>query len=176
MHSNEKYLAVKFENHYAKLIDKDIVTVLDVGSLDINGNLRFAFQSPRYDYTGCDIVEGKNVDIVLQHPDNWQDIGQYDIVVCASVIEHVIDIYKFVKNLSSVCKLGGLIWILAPAVAEYHEYPIDCWRMYPEALKFLVSKVANLEVLDVDCVKCFCNEPHTDTIIVAKKIIAGEKT
>jgi hypothetical protein len=37
--------------------------VLDVGSLDINGNNRYLFDN--CEYTGLDIGEGPNVDIVM---------------------------------------------------------------------------------------------------------------
>ena len=38
--------------------------VLDIGSLDINGNNRFLFEN--YEYIGLDIGEGNNVDIVCR--------------------------------------------------------------------------------------------------------------
>lgn len=40
------------------------VNVLDIGSLDINGNNRYLFTD--YTYTGIDIGEGANVDIVCR--------------------------------------------------------------------------------------------------------------
>ncbi len=168
MHLNEMYLATKFENKYAKFEAGN--NVLDVGSLDINGTLKTVFPISRYNYIGCDIKAGPNVDIVLDSPHNWQYIGYYDIVVCASVVEHVDDIYKFFENLRSVCKVGGIIWILAPAFAKFHEYPIDCWRVYPDAMRFLLEKVAKLKILDVFCLESSYNESHTDTIGIARRL------
>ncbi len=167
MHFNQQYLVVKFENDYARHEAGN--NVLDVGSFDINGTLEVAFPSPKYNYIGCDIRVGPNVDIVLNDKDEWQDIGQYDIVVCASVVEHVDDIYTFFRNLKSVCKIGGIIWILAPAVAGTHSNPIDCWRLYPDGMRFLLEKIAGLEVLDIYCIKSDY-EPHEDTIGIARRL------
>jgi hypothetical protein len=39
------------------------VKVLDIGSLDINGNIKYLFNAPYY-YIGVDLFEGNNVDVV----------------------------------------------------------------------------------------------------------------
>jgi hypothetical protein len=56
------------------------VSVLDIGSLDINGNNRYLFEN--YDYTGIDIGEGKNVDIVCKGHEFKPNGGhQFDVVI-----------------------------------------------------------------------------------------------
>lgn len=61
------------------------VDVLDVGSLDINGNNRFLFED--YTYTGVDIGEGKNVDVVSKGHEYKPD-KQFDVVISTECFEH----------------------------------------------------------------------------------------
>jgi hypothetical protein len=57
-----------FVDNYASKITKDKVRVLDVGSYDVNGSYRHLFDKSKYHYTGLDMEEGPNVDIVLNNP------------------------------------------------------------------------------------------------------------
>jgi len=62
MHPSAKRNAEKFVNKY--LCPVDNLTILEVGSRDVNGSLRDLFNNPSWSYTGLDKVEGHNVDIV----------------------------------------------------------------------------------------------------------------
>lgn len=63
----------------------------------------------------------------------------YDIVVSGQVIEHVREIWKWLKEVKRVCKPGGLIIVINPVSWPYHEAPFDCWRIFPEGMKALCS-------------------------------------
>jgi len=63
------------------------VTVLEVGSLDINGTIRDLYDNP-IRYVGVDVGPGPGVDVVangenLDYPDN-----SFDIAVSAECFEH----------------------------------------------------------------------------------------
>lgn len=63
------------------------VSVLDVGSLDINGNNRYLFTN--CDYTGIDIGAGPNVDIVCKgHEFKPKDNHKFDVVISTECFEH----------------------------------------------------------------------------------------
>ena len=70
------------------------IQIVDIGSYDVNGNLRTALEyselNHRYDvnYTGVDMSEGRNVDVVLKDPyDIWPFEHNYiDIVISLSLI------------------------------------------------------------------------------------------
>jgi hypothetical protein len=70
----------------------------------------------------------------------------YDIVLNGQVIEHVRKIWLWIKEVSRVCKIGGKVITINPVSWPYHEAPIDCWRIYPEAMKALCEE-ASLRVL-----------------------------
>lgn len=169
MHENQRAGIAHFINKYASVLHKDCISVVDVGSKDINGNDRALFPGPKYSYVGCDIVSGPNVDIVLNGEDDWQDIGQFDIVITSSTIEHVRDIYKFVRNLASLAKPGGLVYVHAPALAGCHSYPVDCWRIMPDGMRFLLEVVAKLDIVDIKMWRSPCDEQHIDIIGIARK-------
>jgi SAM-dependent methyltransferase len=65
------------------------VNVLDIGSLDINGNNRYLFHKCRY--WGIDIVDGKNVDMVISCQDHLgkpQYESHYDVIISTEMLEH----------------------------------------------------------------------------------------
>lgn len=74
-------------------------------------------------------------------PDNT-----FDIVLSGQVIEHVREIWVWIKELSRVCKPGGFVITISPVNWPYHEAPHDCWRIYPDGLKALYRE-GGLEVI-----------------------------
>ena len=95
--SVKKKFPEKFTNH---------PVVLDIGSLDINGNNRFLFEEP-YSYTGIDIGPGKNVDVVSKGHEYHPDI-QYDVVISTECFEHDQHWQDTIKNAISLTKPGGI--------------------------------------------------------------------
>lgn len=76
--------------------------------------------------------------------------GTYDIVLSGQVIEHVRQIWVWIRELSRVCKVGGLVVTINPVSWPYHEAPVDCWRVYPEGMKTLYEYAS----LEVDFSRC----------------------
>jgi SAM-dependent methyltransferase len=75
------------------------------------------------------------------------DTGAYDIVLAGQVIEHVRRVWEWIPELARVCKPGGYVITINPVNWPYHEAPIDCWRMYPEALRALHEEAGLQTVL-----------------------------
>jgi len=83
---NMKYFIGKYVQNSA--------AVLDVGSQEVAGQENTSYKRLFPDgvrYTGCDMVSGNNVDIVLGSPYNWKNIqaNQYEYVVSGQMLEHV---------------------------------------------------------------------------------------
>jgi SAM-dependent methyltransferase len=79
--------------------------VLDVGSLDINGNNRFMFTD--CEYTGLDVGEGKNVDVVCPiHLYNPAE--QYDVIVSTEMFEHNMYWRESLVKIIELLKDGGM--------------------------------------------------------------------
>ena len=46
----------------------DKATVVDIGSMDVNGTYRQIFDAANFDYVGVDLAAGKGVDVVAKNP------------------------------------------------------------------------------------------------------------
>ncbi len=81
------------------------VRVLDIGSLDINGNLRSEFQNSIY--VGVDVYHGRNVDVVGKGHEVKFDY-LFDTVISAECFEHDMFYNLTIKNMYDHLRSGGL--------------------------------------------------------------------
>ena len=80
--------------------------VLDIGSLNINGCNRELFEN--CDYTGIDVGDGPNVDIIsVGHLFNAPD-ETYDTIISTEVFEHDMFYEKTIQNVMRMLKPDGL--------------------------------------------------------------------
>ena len=78
--------------------------VLDVGSMDINGNNRRLFTD--CDYTGIDLGPGRNVDVVCPAHEHT---GRYDTIISTEAFEHDPYLEKSLDHIvSHLLRPGGL--------------------------------------------------------------------
>jgi SAM-dependent methyltransferase len=83
------------------------VKVLDIGSLDINGNNRHVFEHP-YSYIGVDLNKGENVDVVS--PGHLYDSGYlFDVVMSSECFEHDMYYARTLQNMINLLKPNGLL-------------------------------------------------------------------
>jgi len=137
------------ETYLAPLKDRPL-TILDVGSMDINGSYRELFSDPPWLYRGADTGPGKNVDLVLPDAYSWRAIpsGSLDVVISGQVFEHVEYFWFTILEIERVLKAGGWICLIAPSGGPVHRYPVDCWRFLPDGFSAL-SRFAGLETVEI---------------------------
>lgn len=135
------------EGFIKEFVKGENLNVCDVGSYDVNGTFKPLFVGHRY--IGLDIVEGPNVDIVSKELYHYPfDDESFDIVVSGSTLEHVKDMFSWIKELARIVKKQGFICITCPSIhRNRHPHPVDCWRIYPDGMIYLLGDVAGLEVL-----------------------------
>lgn len=132
--------------HIRPLYEK--LTILDVGSFDVNGTYKTLVEGMGYEYVGCDIAEGDNVDIVLDKPYEWSiEDESYEVVISGQTIEHTEAPWLWVKECERVCKRGGYFLLIGPHTAEEHRFPVDCWRILPDGMEYLLTKHCDFELL-----------------------------
>ena len=113
--------------------------LLDIGSQDVNGSLRDE-TPPAVEYFGVDFEPGKGVDVVLTDPYQLPfDAESFDVVVTSSCFEHSEMFWLTFLEALRVLKPHGLLYVNAPSNGEFHRYPVDCWRFYPDAGRAFVS-------------------------------------
>jgi SAM-dependent methyltransferase len=79
--------------------------VLDIGSLDINGNNRFLFRD--CEYVGIDVAEGRNVDVVSIAHLYDAPAGSFGTVISTEVFEHDMYYPQTVQNVVRLLEPGG---------------------------------------------------------------------
>lgn|SRR3990167_7263824 len=159
MHPSSLLQAQKFIDNY--LDQSANLLIADVGSYDVNGTYRPLFDKPNWDYVGIDIIGGPNVDIIVPSDDPWL-YNNFDVVISGQCLEHVAKPWLWIKQVASLGKPGSIFWITAPNTWGFHEYPIDCWRVWPDGMKALFDEAG------LECIDAFVYE--NDTVGIAKRI------
>ena len=83
------------------------VSVLEIGSLDINGSIRSSFAAASY--VGVDVAAGPGVDEVCQGQLVGYPSGTFDVVISCECMEHNPFWVETVSNMFRMAKPGGLI-------------------------------------------------------------------
>jgi SAM-dependent methyltransferase len=117
--------------------------VLEVGSVDVNGNLRPTVEAlgPR-EYVGVDLEPGRGVDIVCRAEDILNKFGKesFDAVISTEMLEHIRDWRTVVSNIKNVCRPGGVILLTTRSYGfKYHGFPYDFWRYELSDMKNIFS-------------------------------------
>ena len=129
------------------------VTVLDVGSYDLNGSYREMITKRGWWYTGLDIQPGPNVDVYTENPYHYPiKTGQWDIVISGSVAYAVLDLVSWTKEIARVLRPGGLLVVITPSLAKpaTTASPADLWRMTDDALRLLFENTGILGDIQVE--------------------------
>lgn len=154
----EKYLDINMK-----------LRILDVGSCDVSsgnvsGTYKNLFNNANWEYIGADIQKGRNVDLVLKKPYDWGIPNKsFDVIISGQTLEHVEDTKEWIKQVEKTLKVNGLVCIIAPWLCPQH-WTIDCWRILPDGMKFLLKKVCGFEIIKVF-------KMGHDCIGIAKKVI-----
>jgi len=162
----------RFVDNY--LPSRDKLSVLDVGSMDVNGSYKPLFAERNCSYAGLDIEDGENVDYVVKDPYHWNFRDkQFDVIVSGQCLEHTARPWEVMEEIKFHLTTEGLVCIIVPGSGAIHRYPIDCYRFLPDGMRALAEYVG-LEVLE--CYSCW-DEPGEedegnqwkDTVLIAKK-------
>lgn len=116
------------------LIEEEIKgkSVIEVGSIDINGSLRpFVESLCPASYIGIDLTMGLGVDVICDAYDMLERFGDetFDILISTELLEHVLDWRRVISNFKRILKPGGIMIITTRSLGfRYHGYPFDFWR------------------------------------------------
>jgi SAM-dependent methyltransferase len=158
MHDSSFLRMSEFVKKY--LDDEKHLRILDVGSSMVLCNYTYKnlFIKSNWEYFGLDIQSGDNVDIVAKSIDYWGiEFESYDVVISGQCLEHVKDVKAWIKQIDNCLKKDGIVCIIAPWQWGEHRCPVDCWRIFPDGMEFLLKDVCGFEVLEIfmkenDCV------------------------
>lgn len=117
--------------------------VLDIGSLDINGNNRYLFTD--YSYIGLDLGAGLNVDVVRSGHE-YTSKTKFNVVISTECLEHDIFWKETLKNAYKLLKKGG---ILIFTCAAYGREQHGVVHANPECSPFTINYYGNISKEDV---------------------------
>jgi len=148
MHESSMIKMQTFKDTYLSGRQDHPLTILDLGSMDVNGSYKPIFTHDTWTYVGVDREPGNNVDVVLHDPYRWQEIksASIDVVISGQAFEHIEYFWITMLEIARVLRPQGICCILAPSSGPEHRYPVDCWRFYPDGFAAL-SRFAGLDVL-----------------------------
>lgn len=140
MHTSAMKNCEEFRNTYMMSV-KDInpdFSVVEIGSQDVNGSLRALWSN--VPYTGVDFVNGKGVDLILDDPYTLPlESESCDIVLSSSCFEHSEMFWVLYLEIMRILKPHGLFYLNVPSNGDFHRWPVDCWRFYPDSGRGLVT-------------------------------------
>jgi GT2 family glycosyltransferase len=147
----------------AQLDPSALLNIAEFGSLDVNGSYRDLFPHSNWNYVGYDIREGPAVDFVLSDEHFWPELASdtFDVVISGSTLEHVRKPWLWMRSLARVLRPEGRMCVIVEHSLEFHAYPIDCWRVWPDGMRSLLEET-NLEALTL-------YKTERDTVLIATK-------
>ncbi len=87
-----------------------------------------------------DFVSGKGVDVILEDPYSLPfDTASTDIVISSSCFEHSDMFWLLFLEAMRILRPDGLFYLNVPSNGDFHRYPVDCWRFYPDSGRALVT-------------------------------------
>ncbi len=128
---------------------KAALKILDVGGANVNGNYSDIFKADNIEYLGADIQPGEGVSIILEDPNTLPlEDNSIDIVISGQMLEHCPFFWMVFSEMVRVLNNSGFIFLIAPSAGPIHNYPVDCYRFYPDSYRAL-AKHANCYLIDL---------------------------
>ena len=121
MHISALNSFLDFKNTYLKNQNNEI-KIVEIGSQSINENIK-KHLNKNHTYIGVDIVEGNNVDIVLEDPYKLPfEKDTIDVVISISTFEHTEFFWLSYLEILRVLKPTGLFFLNLPSNSKYHRH------------------------------------------------------
>jgi SAM-dependent methyltransferase len=116
----------------------DVLHVIDIGAMDVNGSYKQLLPPQGYSYTGVDMAPGKGVDVVVDNPYAYPfPDNSADIVMCGQMMEHCEYFWRAFSEMIRILKPGGYLFLIVPSQGHVHRYPVDCYRFLPDSFPAL---------------------------------------
>lgn len=74
------------------------------------------------------------------------DLSGFDAVLCANVLEHVVDFQAAINNLWKGLSDGGRLFVVVPFAYPLHAEPDDYWRFTEHNLRRLFAEFSEVEI------------------------------
>jgi hypothetical protein len=142
--------AALFNRFGAELHARPAGHVLELGSRARSGNEYRHIVPDDWQYTGVDVKQGPNVDVVADAHALGAAFAEpcFDAVFAVSVFEHLLMPWKVMLELNRVMKLDGLVFFATHQTYALHDEPWDFWRFSDQSWKALMNPATGFEVVE----------------------------
>lgn len=126
-------------------------TIVEVGSRARSGNVHVGWLPKDATYTGFDVRDGPNVDLVgdAHKISDYFPNSSVDAIFSLSTIEHLAMPWKAVVEMNSILKIGGLMFVGTHQTWPVHDAPWDFWRFSSYTWRTLFNEATGFEIVDV---------------------------
>ena len=107
-HTDQINFVKEFKNFYINNNFKKDVDILEIGSFDVNGNMRNLFDFCKT-FSGVDLVNGPNVDIVMNGSDIDKLNKKFDIIISCECFEHAKNWSIIFEKMCNITKEDSFI-------------------------------------------------------------------
>ncbi len=124
--------------------------VLEIGSRAVVSDSLWKKCIPNCDYTGFDVIEGKNVDLVgdAHNLSKYFPNDHFDLIISFAVFEHLAMPWIVSEEISKILKPGGHVVIETHFSFSEHELPWHYFQFNSNALEVLFCKELGYELID----------------------------
>ena len=126
-------------------------TIVEVGSRARSGNVHVGWLPKDATYSGFDVVDGPNVDVVgdAHKISDYFPSSSVDAIFSLSTIEHLAMPWKAVVEMNSILKIDGLVFVGTHQTWPVHDEPWDFWRFSSYTWRTLFNEATGFEIVDV---------------------------
>ncbi|WP_396593663.1 methyltransferase domain-containing protein [Brevundimonas sp. R86498] len=124
--------------------------LLEIGSRARSGFSRREMTPAGWTYTGLDVLDGENVDVVGDahrlsklFPDQ-----RFDAVLSVSVLEHILMPWKLAIEMNRILNVGAVGFFMTHQGWPLHDAPWDFWRFSDQAWRALFNPATGFEIIE----------------------------
>ncbi len=134
----------------ASIGNKKGFRVLEIGSRSVISDALWKDNIPDCEYTGFDVLEGKNVDVVgdAHCLSQYFEPNSFDLVISFAVFEHIAMPWVVAEEISKILDIGGHVCLETHFSFSEHELPWHFFQFNSRALEVLFCPELGFEVVD----------------------------
>lgn len=103
-------------------------------------------------FFGIETLESSNfsyLDLNMEEPASIEHLGQYDLILCSQVLEHLWNVPQAFIHFKSLLRNGGMAWIACPYSNIYHGSPYFYSAGYSPELIVKLAENQTMQVVQV---------------------------
>ena len=130
----------RFRESHLLPFEGESTTIVEFRSRDTDGMFRPLFDDSTWSYRGLDTIAGKNVDVVLEDPHDWEPIASASVgaVVSAHAFADARTFSRVLDEMHRTLKPDGVGCVIGSALGWAEKQP-ETWCLDPDGIRAVAS-------------------------------------